>query len=67
MQLLGVFTVSFATSYWQIILSQGICTGIGNGLVFCPSFTTLSGYFSRNRALAIGIAASGVSGSFQLN
>lgn len=59
LQLLGVFTVSFAYSYWQILLSQGLCTGIGNGLVFCPSFAILSGYFSRNRSLAIGIAASG--------
>lgn len=59
MQLVGVFMASLATTYWQLFLAQGICTGIGNGLVFCPSFALLSGYFSRNRALAIGIAASG--------
>lgn len=58
-QLLGIFTTSFTTKYWQILLSQGICTGIGNGLVFCPSVAILSGYFSRKRALAIGVAASG--------
>ena len=45
--------------YWQLFLAQGICTGIGNGLLFCPSLTVLSTYFSRRRSLAIGIAASG--------
>jgi len=59
LQILGVFMTSLATSYWQVFLAQGLCTGIGNGLVFCPSFALLSGYFSRNRALAIGVAASG--------
>lgn len=59
LQLLGVFSLSGATKYWQMLLAQGICMGIGNGLVFCPSFAILSGYFARNRALAIGAAASG--------
>ncbi|MCJ1363529.1 hypothetical protein MMC16_002636 [Acarospora aff. strigata] len=59
MQITGVFMTSLATTYWQVFLAQGLCTGIGNGLVFCPSFALLSGYFSHNRALAIGVAASG--------
>jgi len=59
MQIVGVFATSWATTYWQVFLAQGLCTGIGNGLVFCPSFALLSGYFARNRALAIGVAASG--------
>lgn len=59
LQVLGVFMTSLATSYWQVFLAQGLCVGIGNGLVFCPSFALLSGYFARNRALAIGVAASG--------
>ena len=59
LQVIGVFMTSLATKYWQIFIAQGLCTGIGNGLVFCPSFAVLSGYFLRNRALAIGIAASG--------
>lgn len=45
--------------YWQLFLSQGLCTGIGNGLIFCPSLALLSTYFSSKRALAIGFAASG--------
>ena len=59
LQALSVFLTSLSKTYWQILLAQGICSGLGNGLVFCPSFALLSGYFSKNRALAIGVAASG--------
>lgn len=59
MQLLGVFMTSLCTSYWQLFLSQGICTGLGNGLLFCPSLSVLSTYFKEKRAQAIGIAACG--------
>lgn len=58
-QLLGIFMTSLSTKYWQIFLSQGIATGLGNGLLFCPCLAILSTYFSSKRALAIGIGASG--------
>ncbi|KAL9004944.1 MAG: hypothetical protein Q9188_002263 [Gyalolechia gomerana] len=45
--------------YWQLFLAQGICTGLGNGLIFCPALSLLSTYFNSKRALAIGIGASG--------
>ncbi|KAL9640041.1 MAG: hypothetical protein Q9164_000525 [Protoblastenia rupestris] len=57
--LLGVFMTSFSTKYWQLFLAQGVCTGIGNGLLFCPALALLSTYFTTKRAVAIGIAASG--------
>lgn len=60
-QLIGVFMTSLSTKYWQLFLAQGLCTGLGNGLVFCPSLALLSTYFTKNRSLAIGIAASGSS------
>ncbi|KAK4990380.1 hypothetical protein LTR50_002554 [Elasticomyces elasticus] len=59
LQLLGVFMTSLATKYWQLFLAQGICNGIGGGLMFCPTMSLLSTYFLRNRSMAIGIAASG--------
>jgi len=58
-QLIGVFMTSLSTKYWQLFLAQGICTGLGNGLVFCPSLSLLSTYFSKKKSLAIGIGASG--------
>lgn len=59
LQLLGVFMTSLCTRYWQLLLAQGLCTGLGNGLLFCPILSLLSTYFSKRRSLAIGIAASG--------
>lgn len=58
-QLVGVFMTSLSTKYWQLFLAQGLCTGLGNGLIFCPALSLLSTYFSKKRSLAIGIAASG--------
>lgn len=54
--LLGVFMTSICTTYWQLFLAQGICTSIGNGLLFCPTLAILPIYFSKNR---VGLAASG--------
>lgn len=56
---LGVFMTSLSTVYWQILLSQGICTGLGNGLLFTPALAVVSTYFKRRRALAFGITATG--------
>ncbi|KAI0517752.1 riboflavin transporter MCH5 [Xylaria bambusicola] len=57
--LLGIFTTSAATQYWQILIAQGLTTGIGCGFLFCAAITTVSTYFSKKRSFAIGIAASG--------
>ncbi|KAI1463560.1 MFS general substrate transporter [Daldinia caldariorum] len=56
---LGIFATSAATRYWQLVLSQGLCMGLGSGCVFCPTVATVSTYFRRRRSLAIGLAASG--------
>jgi MFS family permease len=50
---------SISTTYWQVFLAQGVCQGIGNGLQFVPTMGLLSTYFDKNRAFAIGIAATG--------
>ena len=60
LQLLGVFTTSVSTTYWQLFLAQGICSGIGNGLLFCPAVTLVSTYFSEGRrAMAVSLVACG--------
>lgn len=58
-QLVGIFMTSLCTTYWQVFLAQGVCVGLGNGLVFIPSVTICSTYFLQNRGLALGVAASG--------
>ncbi|RFU76400.1 major facilitator superfamily domain, general substrate transporter [Trichoderma arundinaceum] len=58
---LGMMMTSLSTKYYQIMLAQGICVGIGAGFLFIPSVALLPQYFQRRRALANGIAASGSS------
>lgn len=60
MQLIGIFTTSVATQYWQLMLAQGLCQGIGNGLLFCPAVSLVATYFSpRKRALPVAWVACG--------
>lgn len=59
LQVLGAFTASVSKNYVQIFLSQGLCHGIGSGLVLCPTVGLLSTYFSKRRSLAIALAAGG--------
>ena len=60
LQLLGVFMTSISTNYWQLFLAQGLCQGIGNGLLFCPAVALVSTYFTaRRRALAVSCVACG--------
>ncbi|TDZ40798.1 Aspyridones efflux protein apdF [Colletotrichum trifolii] len=50
---------SLSETYWQILLSQGFCTGIGLGLMFMPTISVISSYFKKRRAIALTISASG--------
>lgn len=59
MQLLGLFMTSLCTEYWQLFLAQGLCTGIGGGLLFTPALALISTYFAKKRALALAVCASG--------
>ncbi|WFD00411.1 hypothetical protein MYAM1_003160 [Malassezia yamatoensis] len=62
--ILSVFAVmmtSICKEYWQVMLAQAVCMGIGNGCLFVPCVGILSTYFSRKRSLAVGMASSGSS------
>ncbi|KAI1866685.1 uncharacterized protein JN550_007538 [Neoarthrinium moseri] len=59
LQVFGIFMASLSTVYWQIILSQAVCLGIGNGLAFTPALAVTSQYFQKYRAAAVGISAAG--------
>ncbi|XP_078483544.1 monocarboxylate transporter 14-like [Ciona intestinalis] len=61
----GIFTCSFATSLSHIFIFYGVFGGVGLGLCYVPAVIILSQYFKRRRALAVGIASSGIGvGSF---
>ncbi|KAE9973395.1 hypothetical protein EG327_009110 [Venturia inaequalis] len=57
----GHMMLSLCTSYWQIILAQAFCIGLGTGCLFVPAVGIISTYFHSKLALATGIAASGSS------
>ncbi|KAI1772552.1 MFS general substrate transporter [Hypoxylon cercidicola] len=59
LQLVGVFTASIATEYWQLFLAQGMCGGLGAGILYCPIIACVATYFSKKRALAIALVTSG--------
>ncbi|KAI5928567.1 major facilitator superfamily domain-containing protein [Camillea tinctor] len=58
---LGMFMTSLATEYWQILLAQGFCSGIGGGLMFMPAIANVATYFKRRRNLAMSLNATGSS------
>jgi MFS family permease len=60
MVVFGIFMLSLAKTYWQVFLAQGICMGLGAGLLYVPSIALIGFSFSRKRALAQGIVTSGI-------
>lgn len=58
-QLVGIFTMSVAHSYWQLLLTQGFCTGVGGGIFFVPIMGVCSTYFLKKKAMALGMVTSG--------
>ncbi|KAH7310203.1 major facilitator superfamily domain-containing protein [Rhexocercosporidium sp. MPI-PUGE-AT-0058] len=57
----GLMMASISTEYYQIMLSQGVCSAIGVALIFQPAISAVSGWFSKNRGAALGILATGSS------
>ena len=57
--LVGISTLSFAKTYWQILLAQSVCMGLSLGLMFSPCLSILGTYFCWKRAAVVGVAASG--------
>lgn len=55
----GTFMTSLASEYWQIFLAQGLCTGLGLGVIFMPPLSVVSSYFKEKKSLALTIAATG--------
>lgn len=64
--LIGVGTIlqGLCVEYWQLLLSQGVCIGLGMGCLAVPSLAVASSWFSSKLPLANGIivSASGFGG-----
>ncbi|KAJ5517404.1 MFS transporter asaE [Penicillium freii] len=57
----GLMMTSLSTEYYQFILSQSVCSGIGTSLIITPAMTAPTTYFHDRRALAGGVAIAGSS------
>lgn len=53
--------VSLSTTYWQLLLSQGVGSGIGFGIMFSLAVSIPAHWFNQNRGTAFGLVASGSS------
>lgn len=57
----GTMMNSISDSYYQIILAQGVCLGLGMGLVYVPILGEVSNYFAKRRPIAVGLSSTGAS------
>lgn len=57
--MVGWVTASFANSLWQLILSQGICIGVGLGMIWQPATGVISQWFQKRRSMAQGFTSAG--------
>ena len=57
----GMMMLSLCKEYWQIMLTQGVCAGLGCGLLYTPSVSLVTAAFSSRRSLALSVTNSGIS------
>lgn len=57
----GHMMLSLCTQYWQVVLAQGLCVGLGAGMLFVPCVSIIPTYFSTKLGLAVGLASAGSS------
>ena len=59
----GEMMLSLSTEYYQVMLSQGFCAGVGAGLLYVPALAMFNTMFSttKKRGVAMGIVTSGAS------
>lgn len=55
----GMMMLSLAHEYYAIFLSQGVCVGLGFGLLYVPAIALVSRSFTTRRAVALGVSSSG--------
>ncbi|KAH7354538.1 major facilitator superfamily transporter [Plectosphaerella cucumerina] len=57
----GLMMTSISKTYYQILLSQAVCSAIGASMVFYPAISATSTWFTKKRGIALGMVAAGSS------
>jgi MFS family permease len=61
LEVVGLLLTSFFKGYWSILFSQGVCMGIGSGLLALIPVAILAMFFEKKRMIATGLASTGAS------
>ncbi|KAL9564076.1 hypothetical protein ACKAV7_011789 [Fusarium commune] len=61
LHIFGLMMASISKQYYQILLSQSICSALGCSFLFYSSIGAVGTWFFRHRAIAFGIANAGSS------
>ncbi|KAF5866928.1 hypothetical protein ETB97_008734 [Aspergillus alliaceus] len=57
----GLMMASISKEYYQILLSQGLCSAIGASAIFQPALNAVSVWFNRKRGIAFATLSTGSS------
>ncbi|KAF1947196.1 major facilitator superfamily transporter [Clathrospora elynae] len=60
-QVAGMLLTSFSNRFWQFVLVQGVCVGVGSGTLAFTSAAIIPFYFTKRRMLAAGVVSTGSS------
>ena len=55
----GALALSFSNKYWQVFLTQGLCIGLGCGVLFIPTLALVTRSFKKRRAFAVALVFCG--------
>ena len=59
LEVFGLMMLSLCTQYYQVFLAQGICIGIGGGMLYIPSIAAAAASLQeKRRAKFIGLVSS---------
>jgi MFS family permease len=51
----GYMMTSLCNEYYQFALAQGVCAGLGSGLLYVPALAFVSTSFTTKRPIAVGL------------
>jgi MFS family permease len=57
----GMLATSFCRDFWHFVVAQGVCVGMGSGLLAFTSAAVIPFYFEKRRMLAAGVVSTGSS------